>query len=80
MAFPLFALPPEAVELVLGSVGDPEDKRALRLVCKRSCASVDSRVVAVGGVARVLEPGDEDNQLLRSMLSSGRPGCCKRLT
>ena len=47
MAFPLFDLPDEAVELVLGSVRDLEDKRALRLVCKRSRASVDSRVVLV---------------------------------
>ena len=43
MAFPLFDLPAEAVDLVLGSVDDLEDKRALRLVCKRSRASVDSR-------------------------------------
>ena len=34
------------MELVLGCVGDLEDKRALRLVCKRTRASVDSRVVA----------------------------------
>ena len=47
MAFPLFDLPAEAVELVLGSVDGREDKRALRLVCKRSRAAVDSRVVAV---------------------------------
>ena len=46
-AFPLFDLPPEAVELVLRCVGDPGDKRALRLVCKRTCASVDGSVVAV---------------------------------
>ena len=46
-AFTLFDLPDEAVELVLGAVDDLEDKRALRLVCKRTCASVDSRVVAV---------------------------------
>ena len=46
-AFPLFDLPAEAVELVLGFVDDLEDKRALRLVCKRARASVDSRVVAV---------------------------------
>ena len=32
---------------MLGSVDDLEDKRALRLVCKRTCASVDRRVVAV---------------------------------
>ena len=47
IVFPLFDLPPQAVELVLASVDDLEDKRALRLVCKRSRASVDSRVVAV---------------------------------
>ena len=35
------------MELVLGLVCDLEDKRALRLACKRSRASVDSRVVAV---------------------------------
>lgn len=34
--FPLFNLPAEAVELVHGLVSDLEDKRALRLVCKRS--------------------------------------------
>ena len=51
MAFPLFDLPAEAVDLVLGSVDDLEDKRALRLVCKRSRASVDSRVVAVNKCA-----------------------------
>ena len=45
--FPLFDLPAEAVELVLGCVESMEDKRALRLVCKRTRASVDSRVVAV---------------------------------
>ena len=44
--FPLFDLPEEAVELVHGSVGDLEDRRALRLVCKRSRALVDRRVVA----------------------------------
>ena len=49
MAFPLFDLPPEAVELVLGAVGEPEDKRALRLVCKRSRGIVDRGVVAVTG-------------------------------
>ena len=49
MAFPLFDLPAEAVELVLDSVDDLEDKRALRLVCKRTRAVVDSRVVAVWG-------------------------------
>ena len=48
-AFPLFNLPAEAVELVLGCVDGLEDKRALRLVCKRTRASVDSRVVAVEG-------------------------------
>ena len=32
---------------MLGFVDGLEDKRALRLVCKRSCAFVDSRVVAV---------------------------------
>ena len=32
---------------MLGSVDDAGDKRALRLVCKRSRATVDSRVVAV---------------------------------
>ena len=57
-AFPLFDLPDEAVELVLSLVGDPEDKRALRLVCKRSRASVDSRVVAV--LYWALKPGAED--------------------
>ena len=47
MVFPLFDLPPEAVELVLGAVKGLEDKRALRLVCKRSRAELDSRVTAV---------------------------------
>ena len=47
MPFPLFDLPPEAVELVLRCVDGLEDKRALRLTCKRTCASVDSRVTAV---------------------------------
>ena len=47
MAFPLFSLPSEAAELVHDFVGDLEDKRALRLVCKRSRALVDRRVVAV---------------------------------
>ena len=46
-AFPLFDLPAEAVKLVLGLVDRREDTRALRLVCKRTRASVDSRVVAV---------------------------------
>ena len=45
--FPLFDLPPEAVELVHGFVDGPEDKRALRLVCKRSRALLDRHVVAV---------------------------------
>ena len=45
--FPLFELPPETVDLVLGSVGGLEEKRALRLVCKRIRAGVDSRVVVV---------------------------------
>ena len=36
-AVPLFDLPADAVELVLGYV---DDKRALRLVCKRTRASV----------------------------------------
>ena len=49
MAFPLFDLPAEAVELVLGCVDGLQDKRALRLVCKRTRAAVDSRVVAVRG-------------------------------
>ena len=44
---PLFDLPDAAVELVLGFVDGLEDKRALRLVCKRSRASVDGRVEAV---------------------------------
>ena len=35
------------MELVLGFVDGLEDKRTLRLVCKRSRSSVDSRVVAV---------------------------------
>ena len=48
-ASPLFDLPDEAVELVLSLVDSREEKRALRLVCKRTCASVDSRVVAVDG-------------------------------
>ena len=47
MVFPLFDLPAEVVELVLGCVDGPEEKRALRLVCKRSCTSVDSRVVSI---------------------------------
>ena len=47
MAFPLFDLPDEAVELVHASVGDLEERRALRLVCRRSRACVDRRVVAV---------------------------------
>ena len=47
MPFPLFDLPAEAVDLVLSCVDDPKDERALRLVCKRSRAAVDSRVVAV---------------------------------
>ena len=45
--FPLFDLPPEAVELVLGFVEDLEDKRALRLAGRRSRAIVDAAVVAV---------------------------------
>ena len=57
MPFPLFDLPAEAVELVLGSVDDLEAKRALRLVCKRSRASVDSRVVAVKDGSCLTEPG-----------------------
>ena len=54
--FPLFDLPDEAVELVLGCVDGREDKRALRLVCKRTCASVDSRVVAVEETRWPVEP------------------------
>lgn len=42
--FPLFELPSEAVELVLHSVKVLEEKRALRLVCKRTCAYLDRRV------------------------------------
>lgn len=56
--FPLFALPDEAVELVLGFVSDREDKRALRLTCKRSRAFVDGRVVAVEIVVAVKRDGD----------------------
>ena len=47
MVFPLFDLPGVAVDQVLDSVSDLEDKRALRLVCKRTRARVDSRVVAI---------------------------------
>ena len=47
MTFPLFDLPPTAVELVLGSVSGLEDKCALRLVSKRCCGIVDRAVVAV---------------------------------
>ena len=63
-AFPLFDLPDEAVELVLGLVDHRVDKRALHLVCKRTRASVDSRVVAV--VDTRWHPGEQ--QL------SARPG------
>ena len=45
--FPLFDLPPEAVELVLLAVRGREERRALRLVCKRSRDIVDSGIVAV---------------------------------
>ena len=45
--FPLLDLPPEALELVLGAVDAKADQAALRLVCKRCCASVDRRVVEV---------------------------------
>ena len=47
MAFPLFDLPPEAVELVVSFVICKEDKAALRLVCKRSRDIVDGGVVAI---------------------------------
>ena len=50
-AFPLFDLPPEAVELVLGFVSDLESKRQLRLACKRCRAIVDRGVVKVGRVS-----------------------------
>ena len=44
---------------MLGCVDDPEDQRALRLVCKRCRASVDSRVVAVGDYPEVDSEEDE---------------------
>ena len=47
MAFPLFDLPDEAVELVHRCVRGPKDRRALRLVCKRSCAMVDDTILKV---------------------------------
>ena len=47
MAFPLFDLPAEAVEQIIGCVDSRDDKRALRLVSKRSRSIVDSRVVSV---------------------------------
>ena len=70
MAFPLFDLPDGAVQLVL----DPKDKRALRLVCKRSRAGVDRRVVAVKywWGARAGPP--------LYLLSSRRPGSCRPWT
>ena len=43
----IVSLPPHRSPTTLGFVDGREDKRALRLVCKRSRASVDSRVVAV---------------------------------
>ena len=54
MAFPLFDLPAEAVERVLALVAELEDRRALRLVCKRTRAAVDGAVV---GVVRVFPAG-----------------------
>ena len=46
MASPLLDLPDEALDLVLGLVSGREDKRALRLVCKRTCATVDRKIVS----------------------------------
>ena len=57
MAFPLFDLPDEALELVLGLVGDLEDRRALRLVAKRSRAIVDGGVVAVSKTGELTKRG-----------------------
>ena len=77
-AFPLFGLPEEAVELVLGFVHDREDKRALRLVCKRGRASVDSRVVAVNeGRGFGGEPVDE--RQLFALVRTGPPSRSCRL-
>ena len=45
--FPLFDLPPEAVELVYAGVAAKEDKNSLRLVSKASRALVDRCVTAV---------------------------------
>ena len=56
MGFPLFDLPGAAVELILGSLDEREDRRTLRLVCKRSCDSVDRSVVAVKAYATALSP------------------------
>ena len=64
MVFPLFDLPPEAVELVLGFVEDLEDKRALRLAGKRSRAVVDAAVVAVK------REGGDDEALDQTHLSA----------
>ena len=47
MAFALLDLPLEVLRLVYGFVDGGEDRRALRLVCKQSCALVDNAVVAV---------------------------------
>ena len=65
MASPLFDLPDEAVELVHASVGDLEDRRALRLVCRRSRACVDRRVVAVTRLN-----GSDDEELDESQLAA----------
>ena len=45
--FPLLDLPLETVELALGSVLGLEDRRALRLACKKSRAIIDRSVTKV---------------------------------
>ena len=55
------------MELVLGCVKGPKDKRALRLVCKRTRASVDSRVVTVVDGRWPAEPLGE-RQLLSALV------------
>ena len=70
--FPLLDLPGAAVERVLGSVSDREDRRALRLAFKRGRAAVDRGVVAV-------ETDDQGLSQAQLFVLSGAPWRLQRL-